>query len=180
MRRKLEGQICADTVLCHIAQVCQQWQDQKNLHPACTSSWPDGPASSPHTSARSRCEREQASPGNLEDVWPSHAVLDRPSTPIPPLQPPLQTDSPGLCSSVPHLWTHGLAFGAHSTPASVEHTATSSTITILLVLCFSPQTFPEEPVVVNYFQQCGSSYWRGFVQSLKKNHRYKQLIRDTH
>lgn len=132
-RRKLEGQICADTVLCHIAEACQWQWDQKNVRPACSSSWPDGPASSPLTSTRSRCEREQASPGNLEDVWPSRTVLDRPSTPVPPLQPSLQTDSPGPCSAVSHLWTHWLASGAHNTPTSVEDTATNSTRTTILV-----------------------------------------------
>lgn len=87
----------------------------------------------PLTSARSRCEREQASPGNLEDVWPGRAALDRPSTPVPPLQPSLQTDSPGPCSAASHLWTHRLASGAHDTPTSVEDTATSSTRTTILV-----------------------------------------------
>lgn len=87
--QRLEGQICADMVLCHIADACQWREDQRNVPPACTSSCPDGPASSPLASTRSRCEREQASPGNLEDVWPSRAFLDRPPHPPPPI-PSLQ------------------------------------------------------------------------------------------
>ena len=57
----------------------------------------------PLTSARSRCEREQASPGNLEDVWPCLAVLDRLSTPCPTpsdwLPRPLLSWSPPLDTS---------------------------------------------------------------------------------
>lgn len=61
-----------------------------------------------------------------------------PPPPVPPLQPSLHTDSPGLCSAVPYLWTHRLASGAHSTLTSVEDTATSSTRTTSLALCFIP------------------------------------------
>lgn len=74
--RDWRGQIHADMVLCHIAQEWRWRQSQTRL-------LPDGPAPSPFTHPRSRCERDQASPGNVEDVWPSQELQDHPSLPTP-------------------------------------------------------------------------------------------------
>lgn len=138
---------------------------RKNVRPAGTSSRPDGPTSSPLTFARSRCEREQASPGNAEDVWPGRAGPDNPSTALPPLQPSLQTASQGLCTAVQYPWTHQLASGAHNM-------SRGSIKTTFFVLGAT--------VGLNLWLNVPASYWRDFVQSLKKNHSYKQLIRATH
>lgn len=86
--------------LYHIAETCQWRLDQKNVHPACTSSRPDGDTSSPLTIARNRCERVQASPGNVDDVWPTQAHWTVPPSPSHWFSP---------------LYTHQLASGVHST-----------------------------------------------------------------
>lgn len=78
----------------------------------------------------------------LRGIWKMSGLGEQPWTVPPPLQPSLQTDSPGLCSAVPHLWTHWLASGATQN-SNIEDTAKSSTITTILVLCFIPQPFLE-------------------------------------
>lgn len=126
-RRKLEGQICADTVHCHIAEACQWRQDQKNVRPACASfflaRWSGIISSHPQ---EADVRGEQASPGEsgrcLAELTPqSH-----------PFGPHLQTDSPGFGSAVTHRWTHQLASGAHNALTWVKQTATSSTTTTFL------------------------------------------------
>lgn len=107
--RDWRGQIHADMVLCHIAQEWRWRQSQTRL-------LPDGPAPSPFTHPRSRCERDQASPGNVEVVWPNQAFLDHLSLPPHPLPQTLVPQaSPQLSSTSGHTAEH------------LEHTAFCST-----------------------------------------------------
>lgn len=172
-RRKLEGQICADTVSYHIAEDCQWRQDQKNVRAACTSSWPDGP-SPPLTFARSRCEREQASPGNLDDVWPSHMgpglslhLYPTPSDWFP---------RPLLSCTTPLDTSAGIWCTQHSSMSR------GATITIIFGLMLHSITFLalQTSDGWNQWLNVHAPYRWDFVQKLKKNQSYKQLIRDTH
>lgn len=62
----------------------------------------------PHpTYSTGRCVRDQASLGNMEDLISSPGPAPPPPTdsPFSTNSPLLQTDSPGLRSAVPNLWT---------------------------------------------------------------------------
>lgn len=138
--KKLEGQICADTAPCHIAEACQWRKDQKNVRPACTSSWPDGPASSP-PHIRKNPDVRGSRP--LRGIWKMSGQAEQSWT-VPLPRPTLSALSPDwfprpLLSCIPPLDTSA---GIWS-PTSGEDTATSSTITTILGLCFIPQPFLE-------------------------------------
>lgn len=109
-RRKLEGQICADTVRYHIAGGLAVTTGSKNVHAVRTSSWPDGP-SPPLTFARGRCERRQASnlwgirkmSGQAKRAW---TVPPPPSHPFSPVSRLIPKVSAQLYNTSGHISWH--------------------------------------------------------------------------
>lgn len=102
-KTNLEGSICADRELCHIAEASVWRQDKKTLIQTFLLVYGHMvPHHLPKHLREADVRVETASPGNLEDVWPN------PGQPLHPhpasLTPSLWTDSPGSSSAGNICW----------------------------------------------------------------------------